>query len=73
MWDEIRRLADELELKMHLAGMDARDRWRALEPRLNQLERSLAAAGKRAGDAIEHELTAVGAALRKLRDDVGNS
>jgi hypothetical protein len=33
-WDEVRRIADELKLKMHLASMEARDRWQALEPRL---------------------------------------
>jgi len=37
-WDEVRRIADELELKIHLAGMDARDRWRDLKPRLAEIE-----------------------------------
>jgi hypothetical protein len=69
-WDEIRRLADELELKIHLAAMDARDRWRDLKPRLAEVETLLAGAGKRAGDAIERELESIGDALRRLRDDI---
>lgn len=69
-WDEVRQIADELELKIHLAGMDARDQWNALKPRMAQLEQTLATSGKRASEVIEHELSAIGAALRKLRDDV---
>jgi hypothetical protein len=69
-WDEVRRIADELELKIHLAGMDARDRWRDLKPRLAEIEKSIAGAGKRAGDVVERELASVGAALRRLRDDI---
>lgn len=69
-WDNLRRIADELELKIHLAGMDARDRWRALQPRLAEIEKAIARSGQRAGDAIEKELASVGAALRRLRDDL---
>ena len=69
-WDEVRRLADELELKIHLAGMEARDRWRELSPRIAEMERSIAGAGKRASDTLERELASVGAALRRLRDDI---
>jgi hypothetical protein len=69
-WDDIRRIADELELKIHLAGMDARDRWRALQPRLAELERSITRSGQRASEVMDRELSAIGAAIRRLRDDV---
>jgi hypothetical protein len=69
-WDEVRQIADELELKIHLAGMDARDRWRALQPRIAEIEKTIAHAGKRASDAVERELASIGAALCRLRDDV---
>lgn len=69
-WDHLRRLADELELKIHLAGMEARDRWTALQPRLRELESSIAAAGKRASDAIDKEITSIGDALGRLRDEI---
>jgi hypothetical protein len=62
-WDDLRRIADELQLKIHLAGMEARDRWRALEPRLTELQRALARSGQKASEAIDRELTSVGSAL----------
>ena len=69
-WDDIRRIADEVGLKLHLAGMEARDRWRALEPRLAELEKTLAKVGQRASAAVDQELSSIGAALRRLRDDL---
>ncbi len=70
LWDDLRRTADELELHIHLAAMDARDRWIALQPRLAELERTLAREGDRVGQAVAQQLTELGAALRKLRDDI---
>lgn len=69
-WDDIRRLADELDVKIHLAGMDARDTWHQLEPRIEQLEHVVVHSSERASDAVIHELQEVGDALRKLRDQV---
>jgi hypothetical protein len=70
-WDEVKQLAQELEVKMHLAQMDARDRWNNdLKPKVNQLEQQLSAAGKTVNDAVEKELASIGAALRRLRDEI---
>lgn len=69
-WNEVRRLADELELELHLAGMEVRDRWQAIKPRVRALEHSISHAGRRAGEAIDREVASLGAALRRLRDDV---
>lgn len=69
-WDDVRRIAEEIELKIHLASMDARDRWQELQPRLAHVERSLASAGKRVGGAIDREVEQLSDALRRLRDDV---
>jgi hypothetical protein len=71
-WDEVRRIADEIELKIHLAGMDARDRWRALQPRVVEIEKQISSAGKRVGSAIDREVDSIGEALRRLRDDVSS-
>lgn len=35
---ELERLRDEIRLKVHLAGLDAKSAWKALEPRLDELE-----------------------------------
>jgi hypothetical protein len=67
---ELRRIADELELKLHLASMDVRDRWQALKPRLAEVERTLARTGERATKVAQDEVAAIGKALRKLRDDL---
>ena len=68
--EEIRRMADELELQMHLGGMELRDRWRALQPQIAELEELFEHAGARTGAAIERQLSSLVSALRKLRDDV---
>ena len=72
-WDEVRRIADELELKMHLAGMDARTRWNELQPRLVELEKTLVASGQRAGAAVTRQLATLGDALDKLRAEISES
>ena len=59
-WDEVRRIGDEIQLKMHLAGMEARDRWTALQPRLADLETTIERQGKRAGQMIADELRVIG-------------
>lgn len=69
-WDDVKRLAQELEVKIHLAGMEARDRWRALQPRLSELEKTLTVSGQKAGEVIDKEVAAIGAALRRLKDDL---
>lgn len=71
-WDEVRRLADELHLEIHLAGMNARDRWHSLEPRLVAFEQRMKDAGQRASRAVSEELDALWAALRGLREEVAS-
>ncbi len=39
--DELRRIADELEIEVHLAAMRPSDRWRLLGPRVLALEAQL--------------------------------
>jgi hypothetical protein len=70
---ELRRIADELELKIHLASMDVRDRWQALKPRLAEVEQKLARTGERATKIVQDEVAAIGQALQKLRDDLGKA
>jgi hypothetical protein len=69
-WSDVQRLADEIEVQIHLAGMDARDRWHALEPRLEKLEHQIVQSGERAGKLVVHEVHELRDALRALRDDV---
>lgn len=70
MWDDVRRIVDELEVKIHLAGMDARDRWHAIQPKLVKLERTIERKSQSTSHAVTQELSAIGNALRELRDQV---
>jgi len=69
-WDDVRRIADELQLKIHLAGMEVRERWTKLQPRLQELEKDIAAGGEKAGKVVTTQLSAVGDLLKELRDDI---
>lgn len=69
-WDDLRRITDELQLKIHLAEMDARDRWRELQPQLGEFEHEIADAGGTASAAMAHELSELGTGLRQLSSDL---
>ena len=58
--DELKRMRDEIRVKIHLAGMDARDAFHEIEPEIDKAEHELTRLGKsavRAVDKAEHELT----------------
>jgi hypothetical protein len=69
-WDDLKRIGDELELKLRLASMDARDRWQALRPRLVALEDTIKRTGARTSKLITEELASLGKALRQLHDEI---
>jgi hypothetical protein len=62
----LRTLRDEVRLKIHLAGMDARDEWNTLEPQLVEIERKAIelseATRSTIGDAVKR-LTKLSASL----------
>jgi hypothetical protein len=74
--NDLRRQRDELKLKLHLLGAEARDEWTTLEKKLEHLEGKLKVIGREAGavaqdvgDALElvgRELKAGYERLRKL-------
>ncbi|MDQ3367978.1 MAG: hypothetical protein M3680_21340 [Myxococcota bacterium] len=72
LWDDVRRIADELKLKVHLGGMEARDQWAKLQPTLMDLEQKVESGATRAGDAISEQMATLGASLRKLLADLGD-
>ncbi|MCB9562532.1 MAG: hypothetical protein H6708_19175 [Kofleriaceae bacterium] len=67
---DVRRMVDEVRVKVHLAGMDARDAWTKLEPQLARFE----AQASKATSEVSAELQAMGTELKqqleKLRDRV---
>lgn len=68
--DDVRRLADELELEAHLAGMSARDRWRLVAPRLAELESDREQSGNQVTDSIRDELAVLYTLLHDLEVEV---
>ena len=64
-WTDVRRIADELKLKVHLAGMEARRKWEELQPSLVEAEKELA----RGGTIVAAKLTAIGGTLKEIGDD----
>lgn len=61
--DDLEQLADEVRVKLHLAGMDARDAWeKTIEPRLEQARQH----AKEATDASQAAIDETVAAIREL-------
>ena len=67
---DLRVLADEIRLQLHLAGMDAKDLWnRDLEPRLftleKRVERDISAGTKTALSDLRDAMTKFRSSLQK--------
>ncbi len=66
--DDIKKLRDEIVLKLHLASMDAKREWDELEPKLEALEHKIDRGSDRALDAAAGLIDELGAAFRSFRD-----
>lgn len=51
--DDLRRTADEIKVKLHLAGMDAKDAWDEIQPRLADFEQRFDAKADEVGDELK--------------------
>lgn len=67
-WADVRRIADELKLKVHLAGMEARQRWDELQPSLAEAEKEIS----RGGSIVAAKLVEIGGALKEIGKDVAD-
>jgi hypothetical protein len=72
-WSEVRRMADELNVQMHLATMEVRDAWHALQPRIEEVGREIARSSAHVDAILAQKVAKLGTALRKLKDDLGKS
>ncbi len=59
--DDLRRAADEIKVKLHLAGMDAKDAWEDIQPRIADFERRFDAKA----DEVGEELKALGNEIKQ--------
>jgi hypothetical protein len=62
----LRTLRDEVRVKLHLAGMDAKDQWKQLEPRLAEVEEVAAQVTEASRAAVVDAVTR----LKKFRDSL---
>jgi predicted nucleic acid-binding Zn-ribbon protein len=64
--DHLRTLRDEVRVKLHLAGMEAKAEWNKLEPHLFDVEQK----AHEASDASRHAVAEAVEKLKKLRDSL---
>lgn len=51
--NDLRKTADEIKLKLHLAGMDAKDAWDEVQPRLADFEQRFDAKAEEVGEELK--------------------
>lgn len=66
--EQLKMLRDEIRLDLHLAGMDLKDRWRELEPKVLEAERRAEEVGIRVLDELMEALNAVRATMRERKE-----
>lgn len=67
---DIKRIADEVRVQLHLAGKEAKDEWAKLEPKLRQFESRAEQATENLADELRNVGTDLKAQLHKLRDRI---
>ena len=58
---------------MHLAGMDLKEKWKSLEPQIQELEAKAKAGGEKAGDVIAAQVGALAAGLKQFAEELGDA
>ena len=64
--NDLKRAADEIKLKLHLAGMDTKDAWEEVQPRLADFEQRFDAKAEEVGE----ELKALGNDIMKRLQNI---
>jgi hypothetical protein len=68
--DDLRGIADEVRLKIHLAGMEAKDAWKRAEPRLVDFEQRAERAAETTAVELRELAQDLKTSLKKIRDAV---
>jgi len=71
--NDLKEIRDEIKLKLHLAGMDAKKQWQALEPRLADLERRFERGTDKVAEAAVDLIDELADAFKSFRDRLGSS
>lgn len=66
--DDLKTMRDEIKVRLHLAGMEAKTRWNEdLEPRLAEIEGQIKGAGERVSEAARTSLGELTEAVKGFR------
>jgi hypothetical protein len=65
--ERLQTLRDEARVRLHLAGMDAKDRWNEIEPHLADVERSAAQITDASRAAISQAVERIESFLSSLK------
>lgn len=66
--EDLKRMADEIKVKLHLAGMDAKDAWEDIQPRLSDFEQRFDSKA----DEVTEELKALGGDIKQRLLNIKN-
>jgi isopentenyl diphosphate isomerase/L-lactate dehydrogenase-like FMN-dependent dehydrogenase len=73
-WEDVKRIADEVKLKLHLAGMEAKEKWKKLEPKMIELENkvksNVADGGDKAVGAVGEQVAVFADGLRQFAEEL---
>jgi hypothetical protein len=64
--DSLQTLRDEVRVRLHLAGLEAKSEWNKLEPHLFEVEEK----AKEATESSRHAISEAVARLKKLRESL---
>ncbi len=68
--NSLRTMRDEVRVRLHLAGMEAKDQWNRLEPRIVELENEIGRAAEDVSDTSRTALNDILKSVKKLRDSL---
>ncbi|MGB5811855.1 MAG: hypothetical protein WBG86_15055 [Polyangiales bacterium] len=66
--EDLKRMTDEIKVKLHLAGMDAKDAWEDIQPRLKDFEKRFDSTA----DDVGEELRALGSDIKQRLLNIKN-
>lgn len=64
--ETLQMMRDEIRVKLHLAGMDAKDKWKTIEPKVDKVEGWLKDASQVSKDALHEVVNEV----KSFRDSI---
>jgi len=70
-WDDVKKVADDLEKKVQNVSASARDKWnQQMRPKLAEVQKKVEEKGQKASDAIHAQVVALSDALLKFQHEI---